>query len=371
MKPLISACIISGNEGFDASLPWHPSPGIPIIERMLVSLKQSGINDEFIISWNGTRIDDLKAVIKNLGITDSTNIFFRPWELDFSAAFNHSFECAKGLFKFYFDTDDIISWKFGAFRRFLSNRHTGSDIVTMPYHQEIDENGFVRTIVNTPRGCSGDFKFEGRMHAVLSVSGKNFNTIHWDKPVKHYPTSPQTRSERNLKILRLEYQDQIARYGHATFKTLVELGRTAPAKEAIEYNIKALSISKSKEEKFLILRNMARRCIVEKQFERAKHYASKMLDELPSRAEPHFINCICLYEDEDYYGVINSWDIALKSSRDIMAMELVTERTKAMLCAALSMIKMNQKDKALKLVCELKSITKDPGLDRIIEAISS
>ena len=348
---------MSGDEGFTPSLAWHPNPGVPIIERLLTSLTVSDVFDELVIGWNGSRIADLNSLLARCA--PEAKVFFRPWDRDFGGALNHMFERATGAFKFYFDTDDVVNWPLGEFKRFLRMLGRQHVIVSMPYHQDIDENGFIKMIVDLPRGGSGDLKFVGRMHAMLAGNG---GTRHWHMPVKHYPINTEARSDRNLKVLRLEYEDQVKERGQADFRLLTDLGRATRGAEAARYNEMALGLAPTPEARFMVLRTIVRNEIANRNLAAAKKCVEKMQKILPRRCEPHFMLSICAYLEKDYQGCINQYWQGARADSSIMAAELAMDRTKAMLDAALSHIAMGEEAAAYALLGYLYKITKDPGV---------
>ena len=92
-----------------------------------------------------------EIIIVDTGSTDRTveiarryteKVYFFPWQDDFSAARNFSFEKAGGDYCMWLDADDMIEDKDREkFLRLKETLSPDTDIVMMPYHTAFDQRG--------------------------------------------------------------------------------------------------------------------------------------------------------------------------------------------------------------------------------------
>ena len=107
-NPFVSVCVLTGDEALLPALPGQPDAGVPILQRLLTSIAGRDLVDEIVLSWNGTKRDVLDTVVAGFKDAFTIKVVTRPWDGDFAAARNHSFEAASGEWIGYLDADDVI-----------------------------------------------------------------------------------------------------------------------------------------------------------------------------------------------------------------------------------------------------------------------
>lgn len=149
-----------------------------VLDRCLQSVKH--IVDEIIIVDTGST-DDTKEIAKKF----DAKIYDFEWCNDFSKARNYSFSLASKDYILWLDADDIIEekeqLKFIKLKESLSEE---IDAVSMPYILSVNESGDVDYQIRRNRLTKRkrQFKWEGKVHEVLLVSG---NILHSDVAIKH------------------------------------------------------------------------------------------------------------------------------------------------------------------------------------------
>ena len=168
-----------------------------VLERCLKSIYKFA--DEIIIVDTGS-VDKTKDISKKYA-----QVYDFQWCDDFSKARNFAFSKAKSDYIMWLDADDIvpykslvklIEWKQGQVSDHI-------DVVMMPYHINIDENGragFIYYRERILRRKTG-FVWQGAVHECIQTSG---NIIYLNAPIEHHKIENNKISDRNLKI----YQKQ-------------------------------------------------------------------------------------------------------------------------------------------------------------------
>lgn len=149
-----------------------------------------------------------EIIIVDTGSTDLTKkiaekytekIYDFKWNDDFSAARNFAFSLGTMDYLMWLDADDVISEESIKKIIHLKNQDMDyADMVMMPYIVSFDENGngtfsyFRERIVKN----SGAYKFLGRVHEVIPLSG---NVLYIDSPIEHRKNK-KGDSIRNLRI---------------------------------------------------------------------------------------------------------------------------------------------------------------------------
>ena len=370
--PLISVCIISGDEGLAPSLSGQPDEGKPILERLLLSLEKSQVGDEYVISWNGTKSDELNSITKRFG----AKVFTRPWDSDFGAARQHSFEQATGIFRGFFDTDDVIDWPSGKFRKFVSD-HSVHHLIVVPYNYEVTAGGHLKRSLMVNRFCRWDYgwSFAGKVHEELKPyrRGRVLATRDWSLPVLHFQVKADSLN-RNVAILQ-----GVLELDGPSFKTLRDLGvalASAHLKsqeavaQAVAQLTAAIEIAPSLEDKFLVLDQLAALNIKNKRFDAAEANAQEMLKCLPRRREPHFILSHCSYESGDFEGTVDHYHLGdLAPDRQLLAVESPQRDVAARLLAGCAYLALGAKTVARKMLEQVYQDTNDLAIQRILERL--
>lgn len=149
-----------------------------------------------------------EIIIVDTGSTDRTveiarryteKVYFFPWQDDFSAARNFSFEKAGGDYCMWLDADDMIEDKDREkFLRLKETLSPDTDMVMMPYHTAFDQRGepvFVFYRERLLRRKAG-FRWQGFLHEAITPSGK---IGYSDAAVSHRKLHVKD-PERNLRI---------------------------------------------------------------------------------------------------------------------------------------------------------------------------
>ncbi|MFJ3387589.1 glycosyltransferase [Lysinibacillus sp. NPDC086135] len=174
----ISLCMIVKNEE-------------EVLGRCLQSVKH--IVDEIIIVDTGST-DDTKEIAKKF----DAKIYDFEWCNDFSKARNYAFSLANKDYILWIDADDVIEEKEQLkLIKLKENLSEEIDTVSMPYILSVSESGDVGYQIRRHRLAKRErqFKWEGKVHEVLLVSG---NILHSDIAIKHQKEKKYT--DRNLLI---------------------------------------------------------------------------------------------------------------------------------------------------------------------------
>lgn len=150
--------------------------------------------DEIIIVDTGSA--DLTKKIASK-YTDRIYNFF--WKEDFSAARNYAFSLGTMDYLMWLDADDIIPQESKEKIIRLKDRDMDqADMIMMPYIVSFDEQGngtfsyFRERLVKN----NGVYKFSGRVHEVIPLSGK---VVYIESPVEHRKNKEKDNA-RNLRI---------------------------------------------------------------------------------------------------------------------------------------------------------------------------
>lgn len=158
-----------------------------------------------------------EIVIVDTGSTDATKqiasrytdkIYDFAWQDDFSAARNESFSHATMQYCMWMDADDVLLEKDRqAFVLLKQTLAPHVDVVMMPYHTAVDEQGKPRFVYERERLLrrTAHFVWQGAVHEVITPAG---NIVHSQVAVTHQKIG-KGDPDRNLCI----YQGLLAK-GH-------------------------------------------------------------------------------------------------------------------------------------------------------------
>lgn len=169
-------------------------------------------NEEQVLARCLESVHDLvdEIIIVDTGSTDRTReeagkytdkIYDFPWNDDFSAARNYSYRQATGEYILWLDADDVIlppdRLKFKGLKETLPS---SVDVVMMPYHAALDEQGRPTFIYLRERLSKRTRNYQWRepVHEYLAYSGNVFIS---DVCITHLKESAPD-PERNLRIYR-------------------------------------------------------------------------------------------------------------------------------------------------------------------------
>lgn len=164
------------------------------LERCLTDLHE--IIDEIIIVDTGSTDQTMEIAGRF-----TPNVLKFTWIDDFSAARNFSFAKATMDYILWLDADDVLLPEDR--RKFLKLKHTlppEIDVISMPYHCDVDPNGNAGLVVRRSRMVkrSKDYQWEGVVHEDLSIKeGAMYDS---DVVVTHQKDLSQADPDRNLKI---------------------------------------------------------------------------------------------------------------------------------------------------------------------------
>lgn len=173
-----------------------------VLQRCIESIKD--FTDEIIIVDTGST-DLTKEIAQKYG-----SVYDFKWCDDFSKARNFAFSKAKSDYIMWLDADDVI--KKESLDKLLNWKKTQNsneiDVVMMPYHLDIDENGNSNFIYYRERILKNKagFIWQGAVHECIQPTGK---IVYLDIPVEHHKEKESKLSDRNLKI----YQKQLKKDG--------------------------------------------------------------------------------------------------------------------------------------------------------------
>ena len=176
----ISLCMIVKNEE-------------AVLERCLNSV--SDLVDEIVIVDTGSE-DRTRDIARAF----TQKLYELPWNDDFAAARNASFEKAEMEYCMWLDADDVILEKDRQRFREMKEKLSGKeDIVMLPYHTAFDEEGRPIFIYYRERLIknSGKFRWEGEIHEAVTPSG----TILYGEACVTHKKTKRGDPQRNLRIL--------------------------------------------------------------------------------------------------------------------------------------------------------------------------
>ncbi|MGL4848723.1 MAG: tetratricopeptide repeat-containing glycosyltransferase family 2 protein [Clostridium sp.] len=196
-----------------------------ILKRCLDSVKD--FVDEIIIIDTGST-DKSKEIASEY----TEAIYDFEWCDDFSKARNFAFSKATKEYIFWLDADDYITEE--NLKELIKLKETMNkelDAVSMHYSLSRDEKGNTTYSLRRNRLVkrSLDFKWIGRIHEYLEVSGRMF---HSDISVHHGKDKPHTN--RNIAVFRLMEQNNEEFTTRDRFYFANELYYNAKYEEAIE-----------------------------------------------------------------------------------------------------------------------------------------
>ncbi|MGI6007382.1 MAG: glycosyltransferase [Ruminococcus sp.] len=162
------------------------------LERCLDSVKNAV--DEIVIVDTGSR-----DKTKDIAGAYTGKVYDYPWRDDFSAARNYSLSLAEKEYCMWLDADDVFPA--GSVARLQELKETlvkTVDMVMMPYEIAFDGQGnptfryYRERIVRN----NGKFRFVGRVHEVIPISG---SICYADIPI-HHRKLKENAGKRNLRI---------------------------------------------------------------------------------------------------------------------------------------------------------------------------
>lgn len=169
------------------------------LERCLNCAKD--LVDEIIIVDTGSKDKTVEIAKK---FTDK--VYYFEWIQDFAAARNYSFSKATKEYIFYLDADDIISEEDQKkLKKLKSTINKSVDSVSMFYHLNVNKDGVPALSYRRNRLVkrSNNFKWYGRVHNYLQVSG---NILNSDIGIIHDKVKPR-ETDRNLNIFKKMIKD--------------------------------------------------------------------------------------------------------------------------------------------------------------------
>ncbi len=164
-----------------------------VLARCLKSAQ--GLYDELIVVDTGST-DRTVEIARRF----TQQVYSFPWQDDFAAARNFSFQKATSSYCMWLDADDVLlPADRAAFLALKQDLLPGPDVVMAPYHAALDEHGTPtltycreRIVRNVPH-----LRWEGAVHEVITPAG---NILYTDAAVTHQKLRPGD-PERNLRIL--------------------------------------------------------------------------------------------------------------------------------------------------------------------------
>lgn len=163
-----------------------------VIARCLHSVRE--IADEIIVVDTGSE-DQTKEIAHQCG----AKVFDLPWEDNFAAARNHSFDQATMEYILWLDADDVLDEEnIALFKELKKTLDPSVDVVMMRYHVAFDPNGkptftfFRERLVRR----LGGFRWFGRVHEAIISAG---TVIRSPIAIRHEKIK-QGDSCRNLRI---------------------------------------------------------------------------------------------------------------------------------------------------------------------------
>lgn len=162
-----------------------------VLERCLTSVGQAA--DQIIVVDTGST-DRTRDIAR--AFTDQVYDF--PWIDDFSAARNFAFSKADKQYCLWLDADDVLEpEEREKFLRLKETLDPGTDAVMMRYNTAFDQLGNpVFSFYRERLLRTGRFRWEGRVHEAIAVSGR---VVYSDIAVSHRKLHPSD-SDRNLRI---------------------------------------------------------------------------------------------------------------------------------------------------------------------------
>ena len=188
-------------------------------QRGLFSLCMIVKNEESVLGRCLDSVRDLmdEIIIVDTGSTDRTvtvagwyteKVFAYPWDEDFAAARNYSFEQATMPYVIWMDADELLaapeSEKLALLKQQLAQEQEGVEVIWMGTRLFYQPSHTASAVVpvyseRCPRLVRrGHFRWQGRVHEELNIGvGPALNT---DIYIDHRPSAAHT--ERNLQILK-------------------------------------------------------------------------------------------------------------------------------------------------------------------------
>lgn len=160
----------------------------------------AGLVDEIVVTDTGSA-DRTKEIAAQYG-----RVVDFPWCDDFAAARNFSFAQATKDYILWLDADDVMEpadqERFAQLKAGLDGT---ADVVLLPYHTALDENGqpaFTYFRERLLRRAAG-FQWEGAVHECITPRGR----VRYGEAAVTHRKEKAADSDRNLRI----YQAQLAR----------------------------------------------------------------------------------------------------------------------------------------------------------------
>lgn len=188
-------------------------------QKGLFSLCMIVKNEEAVLGRCLDSVRDLmdEIIIVDTGSTDRTvtvagwyteKVLTYPWDEDFAAARNYSFEQATMPYVIWMDADELLSApeaeKLARLKQQLAQEHEGLEVIWMGNRLSPQPSQAAPAVIpvypeRRPRVVKrGLFRWQGRVHEELSIGvGSALNT---DVYIDHRPSAVHT--ERNLQILK-------------------------------------------------------------------------------------------------------------------------------------------------------------------------
>ncbi len=262
------------------------------VSDCLESIKD--VADEIIVVDTGS-IDNTKEIVSKY----TTKIYDFKWIDDFSAARNHSLSKATGDFILWLDADDIVENP-EKINEILKNDDAKIFNFNIKYGNDVfSQARLFRNFYN--------IKFSGRVHEYpvidnLYIKDTEVNVIH--KTEKH---STENRSDRNLRLLKKEYEDnpnnsRTLFYLASAYKELTRWD------EAIDFYRKYLTISIWKDERWMAQKNIG--CILSwnRKYEEAIEELKKAIEIDDRWAESYYYIAECYFYLKNPQECIN-WSL--------------------------------------------------------------
>lgn len=169
------------------------------LDRCLTGIQEAV--DEIIIVDTGST-----DLTKKIAAKYTDKIYDFTWKDDFSAARNFAFSFGTMDYLMWLDADDVIPEESRKkILHFKNQDMDHADMVMMPYIVSFDEqeNGIFSYFRERMVKNNGTYKFSGRVHEVIPLSGK---VLYIDSPIEHRKNRKED-SARNLRIYETMEQE--------------------------------------------------------------------------------------------------------------------------------------------------------------------
>jgi len=308
--PYVSICVLS----YDAD-----QGSLPKLLDSIICRPKGSAADEIVIYWSGTGAGP--PSLSEYAVPDgvSLRVIVGPWKADdpsngepFAWARQLSFEAARGVWRGYLDSDDVLG---GAFDRATDAalKRSGTSAVAADHGQTLQDylrdlppevNGVCLPYLYREDEVGNPDQISWRARFVRWADGWVWKApVHEDmhplpgniaRPrfnaglvVIHGPTKPDMeRVERNLAILMRLYEQVGDR---ADYRTLYGIGSAlldrGDVKKARDFFARALSAGPSPEDAWHAHRLLARACMLDHVPDAALHHAMMALAILPDRPD--------------------------------------------------------------------------------------